>query len=237
MGWPFLKSEAGGLVGAFWRPFWKSTLILGLAAAIFLAIRLWGSAPAEGSYQPPHSLGGYLFEGVILVLFSFVYIWPLGVLCGAVGAFWRLFGGWTFFPLVVLPLFLWGLFWVSGDFLAGQGHDIPEAIRAAYEAKGMPTTTEMLGGARVAHAGGPAAVIVLIVLLPALLIDSFKLILDPGVLWQLFQFVFCMIFVLLAGVSLSVLFSSIPLARSFLKRLRKRKEEFIGGKACLKEPE
>ncbi|HCU23860.1 MAG TPA: hypothetical protein DF383_02490 [Deltaproteobacteria bacterium] len=222
----FAKQEIKGLLLSFWRFFWKTMLISGVVFAVWLAIHIWTSAPAPGAYQQPESILAYIRDGLILFGFSLFYVWPLGILGGLIGVCWRLFGAWTLFPVLVFPLVLWGLFGISGDFLSRQGLDIFEALRLAYQTHGMPELREAASGARIAHAGGPAAVILLIILLPPLLMDSLRLILDPGVLRQLAEFSLSLALIGFIGLLVSALISSIPLLRAFWKRLKARREAY-----------
>lgn len=224
--WPFAKYELKGFFLSFWSPFWKSTLLSALVFGAWLAFRMGTGAPDPGGYQAPDSLPGYFLDGLIIYGFALVYCWPLGLLCGALGASWRLFGAWTLFPFLVFPLVIWGFFWLGSAFLYQQGLDIIDALRLAYQAHGMPGTWEALGGARLAHAGGPGAIILLIFLIPPLLMDSLRLLVDPGVLWQLVQFLFFLSLVALVALLTSLLISAVPLLRSLYKRLKVRREKF-----------
>ncbi len=228
----FFKNEAKGLASSFWTPFWRTTLIAALILGTWLVCRMWTSPPEANGAAVPASFGTYLIEGVLIYGFALVYAAPVGILVGSFAASWRLFGGWTLLPVFLFPLILWGFFWLAGDFLLAQGRDIPEALNAAFQARGLPMTSGLFrSGAGGAVHAGPVAVVLLILLIPPLVIDSMHLLLDPAVLGQLFEFLLSLSLVALAGLFLSTLISSIFLIRAFVKRLKARRSEFLDLKA------
>src|SRR5262249_9513156 len=188
----------------------------------YLGVQLWVHPDPQAKPLPFDFL-----SLVVLIGFSLVYVLPFSLFVGGLGSLWRLLAAWTFLPIVVTPLVIYCLFWAFSVVLHGQGMDIFQALSQAYEQKGMPHTVDALGGARVAHAGGPAAIIILVFLIPFVLMDALQLLGDPNVLWQLFQFILCLGGVILLSSLITLVLTLPPLVIVFIKRLKRRYRQFV----------
>ena len=103
-----------------------------------------------------------------------------------------------------------------------QIEDLLAALAVSGHQHGFPNTLAVLSGARVAHAGGPIAGLLLLLALPFLLMDAVVILLDPSVLWQLALLAMLVggLFVLAAMITLGI---CIPvLGWSLVKRVRAR---------------
>lgn len=108
--------------------------------------------------------------------------------------------------------------WLAVPALRAELVDLGAAITTTFADRGLPAAE----GWRVAHAGGPAAVIVLVLLLPFLLLDKAAVLLAPGVLWAVFVLAGTAALMALTGAFVLGVPALCVALRAFVLRTRRR---------------
>jgi len=224
-----LIAELRGLIRTCFRAFWRATLFLAAPGFLYLTVSFLRGSPGQDGQEPLQF--STVVIGILVYAGMSLFYGAYGGLVAAVGAgLWRLFGGWMFLPVgVTLAVFL-GLGWLFEGVVTHQTEDLLGALSVSARQHGIPNTVSMMSGARVAHAGGPIAALLLMLLLPFLLMDAIVILMDPSVLWQLALLAMLVggLFVLATVLTLAI---CIPvLGWSLVKRVRAR-HQFVSSDA------
>lgn len=129
-------------------------------------------------------------------------------------------------PIVVIPVGIGVALWLAVPVFRSQLADVAMAFLASFKERGMPATdsmTDRLIGP--AHGGPAAAVILLIILLPGLILDTLGAALTFQVLWPCFVCVLTLAAVVVGGALVPGIPSLFFAARAFVRRTRARWEE------------
>lgn len=216
-----LLAELRGLIRTCFRAFWRATLVFAVPGFLYLTVSFLRGYLGEDR-QEPFQFSTVVIGILVYAGMSLFYGAYGGLVAAVVAGLWRLFGGWMFLPVgVTLAVFL-GLGWLFEGVVTHQMEDLRGALVVSGHQHGFPNTMEALSGARVAHAGGPIAALLLLLLLPFLLMDAIVILLDPSVLWQLALLAMLVggLFVLASLLTLAI---CIPvLGWSLVKRVRVR---------------
>lgn len=210
----FAVFEFKGILSSFWKGFWKGSLIV-VPIVFGLLTYLVSKEPASSS-APPSGMKD-LWLGVLVL--SLFYGSILGGILGIFKIFIRWFGGWTFLPLTAVPVAVLIAFLLSKGWLAGEANEVVEALKASFQSRDL---MDMPEGLRVAHAGGPAALVILVIFIPFILVNFLSVLFEPSVLSSLFDFFFKVGLVVALGAVPSGLLSALVLAGVFVKRIRER---------------
>lgn len=188
---------------AFVRPFVGTLLLTGLVYALVV---LFGASDPEAPSKA-------VLVPVAFVYGLFVGFWP-ALAVGGLRLSWKLVGGWTLVPMLLLPAAVGLALWAAAGTLQEQATGIWDAARLAGAEREWVSAA--LG--RAAHAGP----LILIFLVPLLLIDLGAIALDPGVLWSVATLFFTFALVVVGALVPASLVSILVLARAYLKGLRAR---------------
>lgn len=212
----FLRDELTGAFATFGRVALGATLALGLFfSVVFLVMQLRSDMPRSDDASLPVLL-------LVAVVAGFAYGAPLGLACGVIALMRRLFGAWFLLPLVITPLAVLGAFWLAAGPLGESAGELLDALVVSARHHGLEHTRSALEGGRVAHAGGPVALLVLAFALPFLLADALVILFDAAVLVELGGFVLGITATFVAGVLASGVLTLPPLVFAFVRRLRAR---------------
>lgn len=216
-----LAAELRGLIRTCFHVFWKATLVFAVPGFLYCLVVFLRESLGQDRQEPLD------FSTLVLAILVYagmsLFYGAYGGLVAAVGAgLWRLFGGWMFLPVgVTLAVFL-GLGWLFEGVVTHQMEDLLGALVASGQQHGFPNTLAVLSGPGMAHAGGPIAAVLLLLLLPFLLADAIVILMEPSVLWQLVLLAMLVggLFVLATMLTLAI---CIPvLGWSLVKRVRAR---------------
>lgn len=216
-----LAAELRGLIRTCFRVFWKATLAFAVPGFLYFTATFLSGYLGEDRQEPVEP--GMVVLAILVYAGMSLFYGAYGGLVAAVGAgLWRLFGGWMFLPVgVTLAVFL-GLGWLFEGVVTQQMEDLLGALVVSGQQHGFPNTMAALSGARVAHAGGPIAALLLLLALPFLLMDAIVILLAPSVLWQIVLLAMLVggLFVLATVLTLAI---CLPvLGWSLVKRVRAR---------------
>lgn len=225
----FLRSEIKNLWLAFWKPFWKVTVVTAVLFFLFLAVLAF-------NFEPPAPVGGQVPEKppiVLLLLFiagySLFYAFWIGLVVGGFRVFWHLVGGWIIVPMIVIPSAITLSLWLCSSWIIDEGSEAVQALVDSAKVKGFPATGAAAGTfLKALHGGGlPAAVLLCKLLVPFIVFDGFWIAVDPHCLLQFLQFALCFVAAVLLGLVPSGLLSIVLVSFSFVKRLKVRYRQLV----------
>jgi hypothetical protein len=171
-------------------------------------------------FRGPQSGGSVVINAAVALGFAVFYGAALGLAAAVAVIAWHLFGAWLLLPIVLVPGFIWLSFSLGNGVAVGLLHDLLTAAGTA--AQHALASSHMLEGLRVGHAGGPAALLLLVVLLPYLALLLLKVLFAPAVLWVIIKLSAWLAFLLLAGLTAAAIISAPLLTFGMVRRVRKR---------------
>lgn len=227
--WAFLKEEFRGLLGSFFKPFFKFTLLslmlllLVLVPRVFMADETAG--PRRGA-EPPLTLKLLMIAGVAIS-----YALHIGLVAGFLSVLWRLVGPWIVLPIILIPAAVILSLWLFSGWLAGQGKNTADGFVQSVEKHKFPTAQNAAGAIlKAAHGSGAGGLAVVgLLLLPFLAVDAVPVLTDPIFIVPFTKFLGAVALVTLLGLAPSCLVSLLVLMLAVINRMRARYQEFLKG--------
>ena len=206
-----LRSELSQARRAVTRTFLRSFVVVGAALALWFNVLLL----KDGVKSPLDAIVGVL----VALGFAATYAASIALAAAAVSLGWHLFGAALIVPFLLTPVLLFLVFWLGGGFVRDLAGELLHALQASAQAAVDGSAFDAL---RVAHAGGPAALIILLIVLPFVIVKALPVLLGPMVLLSLLKLVACLAFLSLVAVVLTVAVSFPALGWSLVRRVRAR---------------
>ena len=212
----------------FGRAWWLAKRTALIAALLLLPLFASAGADADAG----ESAGGWL--GVVVVVLGMDIFYALWIAASAaiVGFLWRLFGVALLVATLLAPLVFFGVLSLLGPWVVDLGQatllEWSQAIASSPQPITYVPSFSHLGVGGIGHAGPAAALILLVILLPALLIalgNAALILVTPPVLWSLLGLIAAALLVVGLSLGLSVLVSAPLLLFVFVRRLRRRHRE------------
>ena len=206
-----LRSELGLARGAITRTFLVALLVSGTAFVVLFNIAVLKDGV--------DSVVDAVVKVGVAFGFAVTYAVTLALVVAAIALGWHLFGAFLALPFVLTPLLLLLVFWLGGGLVLSFAGDLLQALEASAKAA---LDSGAFDGLRVAHAGGPAALIILLVILPWIIITALPVLLGPPVLLALLKLLAGLGFLVVVAIGLALLVSLPALAWALVHRVRAR---------------
>lgn len=207
------KSELRFVLGAFFRPFGKTLLVLGGLIFAFIVYAVLSGGRGDRPVDP----GMYVVLPFFALFYAVTVAAPVAAVLAALRASWTLSGPWVLVPVFAIPLALLLSFWIMSGPLESAGRAVADAcVQVGSERHWL-----LEGMGNVGHAGAVA----LVILLPVLLIDLGAILFSGPVLAALAWLLAVFAFAALLGLVPSGAFSFLAVTLGYVRRFRRRHAE------------